>query len=528
MSKEASSSSTPTPTVIINNAGNTIAFGDLLQGFFNQNHHQQNTKSTSSSSSTPTTKLQQQYILQLLQEEVDELQIPSSKQFKRFLYQLVINQLKHDGFVGAANSVSEALFLEPDDDLYEKSPLRLTELVQLGLEKEKELKNDLFVEPNQANQTSSLTTGAKKKISKKRKVDFASQQGHLLTLGEGNYKTSITSTPTLSPDGLALKQCNFVTKFITTHKGAARCAKFSPDGKFVVTGSADWSLKLLDVSKMNYHHQTKAEVEDFGNAKPVIRTFYDHQMEINDIDFHPFLPVIVSASRDRTVKFFDITKVSVKRAFHTIEESHNVRSIHMHPSGNYLLVGTDGTNIRTYDLVNGYKCYTSAVYEDHHFAAINQVRYSPDGKLFISASKDGSIKIWDGVTGRCVTTIRNAHGTNVYSVQFSQNSKYVLSGGSDSIAKLWDLSTGKQVRTFEPPNPHEITSRVQTSFNFNESGVVSSFHNDILIWDTRMGTLSHQLTGHIKPVRWVTSSPTMHAMVSCSDDLRARFWNGEQ
>jgi cleavage stimulation factor subunit 1 len=67
-----------------------------------------------------------------------------------------------------------------------------------------------------------------------------------------------------------------VTRFITTHKGSVRTAKFTRDGKYVVTGSADSSLKLLDVEKMHYHHQTKGEVEEYTQARPVIRTFYDH------------------------------------------------------------------------------------------------------------------------------------------------------------------------------------------------------------------------------------------------------------
>jgi hypothetical protein len=40
--------------------------------------------------------------------------------------------------------------------------------------------------------------------------------------------------------------------------------------------------KLLDVEKMHYHHQTKAEVEDYAAARPVIRTFYDHTQVIQD------------------------------------------------------------------------------------------------------------------------------------------------------------------------------------------------------------------------------------------------------
>jgi cleavage stimulation factor subunit 1 len=71
---------------------------------------------------------------------------------------------------------------------------------------------------------------------------------------------------------------NFTTKFITTHKSEVRVAKFSPDGKFVVTGSEDTSIKFLDVLKMKNYTETKQEsTEDFAPSKPMIRSFYDHE-----------------------------------------------------------------------------------------------------------------------------------------------------------------------------------------------------------------------------------------------------------
>ena len=58
------------------------------------------------------------------------------------------------------------------------------------------------------------------------------------------------------------------------------------------------------------------------------------------------------------------------------------------------------------------------------------LRWSNDGKHFVSASVDGSIKIWDAVSNRCIATFLQAHdGDEVCSVTFSRNSKYVLSSG---------------------------------------------------------------------------------------------------
>lgn len=51
-------------------------------------------------------------------------------------------------------------------------------------------------------------------------------------------------------------------------------------------------------------------------------------------------------------------------------------------------------------------------------------RFSPGAKCFTSSSRDGSIKLWDGVSNKCVNTFQKAHGgAEVCSVLFSRNGK---------------------------------------------------------------------------------------------------------
>jgi cleavage stimulation factor subunit 1 len=45
-------------------------------------------------------------------------------------------------------------------------------------------------------------------------------------------------------------------------------------------------------------------------------------------------------------------------------------------------------------------CYTAGEDGDDHTAAITRVEYSRDGSKFVSSSKDGSIKVWDGISNK--------------------------------------------------------------------------------------------------------------------------------
>ncbi|KAF3645205.1 putative pre-mRNA-processing factor 6-like [Capsicum annuum] len=74
--------------------------------------------------------------------------------------------------------------------------------------------------------------------------------------------------------------------------------------------------KSIRIAKVKQMMQPDARDDP---VRPVIRTFYDHQQPINDVDFHPQNTVLISGAKDRTIKFFDFSKTVAKRAFRVIQ-----------------------------------------------------------------------------------------------------------------------------------------------------------------------------------------------------------------
>lgn len=64
-----------------------------------------------------------------------------------------------------------------------------------------------------------------------------------------------------------------------------------------------------------------------------------------------------------------------------------------------------------------------------------QVTFSPDGRWVLSASFDKSIKLWDGVKGGFVATFRG-HVGPVFQVAWSSDSRLFVSGSKDSTLKV--------------------------------------------------------------------------------------------
>ncbi|XP_012275046.1 notchless protein homolog 1 [Orussus abietinus] len=73
-----------------------------------------------------------------------------------------------------------------------------------------------------------------------------------------------------------------------------------------------------------------------------------------------------------------------------------------------------------------------------HQQLINDVKFSPDGRLIASASFDKSIKLWDSKTGKYISSLRG-HVQAVYSIAWSADSRLLVSSSADSTLKVWNM-----------------------------------------------------------------------------------------
>ena len=447
------------------------------------------------------------------------------------LYKLMISQLKSDGYRSIATALEREVNIVVPDSSTERDALAAV------LCNKKSAMHRL----RKRTRTPSLTSST-----------APSSSGLGLDSNEPAFEEDLDPDTFLEFDerGLSTREgpgdgkSGLETKYITTHKKFVRCARFSPDGSLVATGSEDTSIKVLDVEKMklfttnpssssssssssNMDGDSAIAVDRPLSNMQVAKPFYDHKGPVTDLDFHPFLPVLFSASKDCSIRMYDISQAGapVKRSFKSLHDTHPVRSFSVHPGGEHLAVAAASPVLRVYDINTGQAMLGARWAEESHGSAVNQVRYAQGGRQFASAGKDGEVRVWDALNSLCALQIPCAHkGFEVSCASFSRNNYYLLTGGKDSVVRLWDLRMGKLLKTYL--GAQQSKTRVTTSFSYTEDYIFSAdeMTNNFVVWNAHTGELVEKLSGHASAISWVAASPVELSVLTCSLDSRARFW----
>jgi WD40 repeat protein len=86
-----------------------------------------------------------------------------------------------------------------------------------------------------------------------------------------------------------------------------------------------------------------------------------------------------------------------------------------------------------------------------HLLEVVSAEFDPSGKRVVTASHDGTVKIWSATTGSLAVKLRG-HVENANGASFSRpDGRLVVSAGDDDTARLWDASTGGLVSLFSAP-----------------------------------------------------------------------------
>ena len=77
--------------------------------------------------------------------------------------------------------------------------------------------------------------------------------------------------------------------------------------------------------------------------------------------------------------------------------------------------------------------------------------YSPDGSTIVTASADGTARIWNAATGEELQQL-TGHTGGVNAAAYSPDGKTIVTAGADGTARMWDAATGAELQPAHGPH----------------------------------------------------------------------------
>lgn len=366
---------------------------------------------------------------------------------------------------------------------------------------------------------------------------------------------------------------------LTGHQGFIQGIKFSPDGRFLLAGSADKTVRLWDVASGQnlrvfnteasqgvafsadgsliaaatgriprlWNLQSLPSGTRFIGHSSLIRgasfspdgtrvvtasadttaRIWDtksgqtllilsgHTGEVSDAVFSPDGKFVLTASHDHTARLWDAGTGQELRRFEGHTDS--VGKAVFSPDGKYVVTTSFDLTARTWDVKTG---KTIAIYPAQNSARLGRLTFSPDGKTVAAGANDGTIHIWDPFSGKGLRIIKG-HTDEVYGVAFSPDGELLVTCGHDETVRLWDVASGREVRRFIG----HTGPTYGAAFSPDGKYILTSSEDETArLWDVKTGEEIRRFTGHTNQVNNVAFSPDGRYILTASFDHTARLW----
>lgn len=184
--------------------------------------------------------------------------------------------------------------------------------------------------------------------------------------------------------------------------------------------------------------------------------------------------------------------------------------------------GADGT-LRVWDSVTGQELRNLSA----HVGAVSGMTVLADGRRVVTAGDDGMIRLWDVTTGEVLGQFHGGTDAAVRCSAASPDGKYVAIGTVNGLAQVFELATGKE-RVRHGLLPAEVVALAFSpdgrSLLVSMVGSVAREHR-IEVWDTPTGAVKRTLRGHAGPAWCLAVLPDGRRAVSGGSDRTLRLWD---
>lgn len=353
--------------------------------------------------------------------------------------------------------------------------------------------------------------------------------GHTWWVWDAKFSPDERQLVTVSQDGTALVWSTETGKHgapFMGHQGPIYAAAFSPDGQSVVTGGYDKQVLMWrpdDVTPFDF----RALVTGEELAVPKFTGFDGHLAAVRSVGFSRDGKLLITGGHDNTVRIWNPETIELVKTLRGHDSW--VRACTFSPDGQFALSAGHDNHARLWN-IEGYA--ESRVLQGKwlrgHDDSITAVGFSPNGSQVVTASRDRTARTWDARTGKLAVTFEEGHSFLASSAVFSPDNKRLFTSAVDGTTRVWDVTTGVELLRMEKTG---LASALAVSHDGRYLLTGGSKKDETSwraqLWDATTGQRVHELLGHASEVTAVAFSPDDRFCFTGDANGRGVLWESK-